>query len=229
MRPYKGVETLLPAVAGCHEIELVLVGDGDHLNHYRLLAGDLGATNVQFLGRVGDEELLEVYDRSDVIVLPSLTRAEAFGLVALEGMAAGCVPVVSDLPGVRDLVSRTGVVVPPGDVARLRAALLELAHSRPRLEQLSRAARRRAEGLGWDACVTRYEQALLAAVGAWQDGRATPAPPPDERDAPPGAPGRPVPHQAAGPPPGASRRAPGARPQPSPSMNGQVRSRGRSG
>ncbi|WP_153040208.1 glycosyltransferase family 4 protein [Actinoplanes sp. TFC3] len=164
MRPYKGVETLLPAVSGCHEIELALVGSGDHLTEYRLLAADLAGTNVQFLGRLSDQDLTHAYDRSDVVVLPSVTKAEAFGLVVLEGMAAGCVPVVSDLPGVRDLVARTGVVVPPGDRERLRAALLSLAADGARLNQLSRAARRRAEGLGWDTCVSLYEQALLSTL-----------------------------------------------------------------
>ncbi|AGL17163.1 glycosyltransferase family 4 protein [Actinoplanes sp. N902-109] len=164
MRPYKGVEALLPAVAGCHGIELVLIGAGDHLRDYQLLAADLGTTNVQFLGRVPDAELTARYDDSDVVVLPSVTKAEAFGLVVLEGMAAGCVPVVTDLPGVRDLVDRTGIVVPPGDVGRLRSALLGLAGDRIRLDQLSRAARRRAEGLGWDTCVDRYEEALVSAA-----------------------------------------------------------------
>ena len=173
MRPYKGVELLLTAVADCNDIELVLVGGGDKLCDYRLLAADLGGANVQFLGRVSDEDLLVQYDHSDVVALPSVTRAEAFGLVVLEGMAAGCVPVVSDLPGVRDLVSRTGVVVPPRNGQRLRAALLGLAADRARLEQLSRAARRRAEGLGWDTCVARYEEAFFAALGV-DPARSTP-------------------------------------------------------
>jgi rhamnosyl/mannosyltransferase len=189
MRPYKGVESLLAAVAGRSDIELSLVGSGDHLGDYQLLAADLGAGNVQFLGRLPDEQLVEQYNRSDVIVLPSVTRAEAFGLVVLEGMAAGCVPVVSDLPGVRDLVSRTGVVVPPRDVPRLRAALLDLAADRMRLEYLSRAARRRAEGLGWDTCVARYEEALLTAVGApcAEPGSVAPVPPPASSNGKPSA------------------------------------------
>jgi glycosyltransferase involved in cell wall biosynthesis len=189
MRPYKGVESLLAAVAGRSDIELSLVGSGDHLGDYQVLAADLGASNVQFLGRLPDEQLVEQYNRSDVIVLPSVTRAEAFGLVVLEGMAAGCVPVVSDLPGVRDLVSRTGVVVPPRDVPRLRAALLDLAADRTRLEYLSRAARRRAEGLGWDTCVARYEEALLTAVGApcADVGSVAPAPPPASSNGKPSA------------------------------------------
>jgi len=171
MRPYKGVEWLLPAVAGRHEIELTLVGGGPRLREYQLLATNLGCNNVRFVGRLSDERLRAEYDRSDVIVLPSVTKAEAFGLVVLEGMAAGCVPVVSDLPGVRDLVSRTGVVVPARDVSALRAALLGLASDGMRLERLCRAARRRAEELNWDTCVDRYEDVLTDAV------RTTHAPP----------------------------------------------------
>jgi rhamnosyl/mannosyltransferase len=234
MRPYKGVESLLSAVVGCHELELNLVGSGDHLSEYRLLSADLGCTNVQFLGQVSDDDLLEQYDRSDVIVLPSITKAEAFGLVALEGMAAGCVPVVSDLPGVRDLVSRTGVVVPPGDVDRLRTALLQLAEDRARLEQLSRAARRRAEGLGWDACVARYEEALFAAIGRPSGGWDPPPGVPGNVVAEPGLDrGRRIPgarfHPDPEPEPRPVAMPAGARSQPTPAMNGRVRSRGGSG
>ncbi|GEL18868.1 glycosyltransferase [Pseudonocardia asaccharolytica] len=164
MRPYKGLEWLLPAVAGQPGIELTLVGDGRHRQDYERLAADLNASNVRFLGRVPDEALHHEYDRNDVVVLPSVTQAEAFGLVVLEGMASGCVPVVSDLPGVRDVVADAGTVVPPRDENVLRAALLDLAADRARLRHLGRLARRRAEGLGWDTCVERYEDALFDAV-----------------------------------------------------------------
>jgi glycosyltransferase involved in cell wall biosynthesis len=97
-------------------------------------------------------------------VLPSVTQAEAFGLVVLEGMAAGCVPVVSDLPGVRDVVAEAGVVGRPRDVAALRTALLELAADEERREHLARLARKRAESLSWDACVDGYEDALREVV-----------------------------------------------------------------
>jgi rhamnosyl/mannosyltransferase len=162
MRPYKGLEWLIPAVAGRPGLELTLIGDGAHRADYELLAGS--AENVLFTGRVTDEDLHRAYDTHDVVVLPSVTQAEAFGLVVLEGMAAGCVPVVSDLPGVRDLVADTGPVVPTRDVAALAAALDGLAADRPRLAALGHRARRRAEGLGWDTCVERYEAAMIATV-----------------------------------------------------------------
>ncbi|MEJ2870561.1 glycosyltransferase [Actinomycetospora sp. OC33-EN08] len=164
MRPYKGLEWLIPAVAGRADLALTLIGDGAHRADYERLAGT--SDNVLFLGRVSDDDLHRAYDTHDVVVLPSVTQAEAFGLVVLEGMAAGCVPVVSDLPGVRDLVDTTGVVVPTRDADALGAALSGLAADRTRLGVLSRRARRRAEGLGWDACVERYEAAVTATLRA---------------------------------------------------------------
>ncbi|GAA0920556.1 glycosyltransferase [Pseudonocardia zijingensis] len=164
MRGYKGVDRLIGAVAGRSEIELTLIGDGPERAEYEQLAADLGGGNVRFLGRVPDEVLHAEYDRNDVVVLPSVTKAEAYGLVTLEGMAAACVPVVSDLPGVRDLAQDVGLVVPPGDEAALREALLGLATDHARRKELSGLARRKAEGLSWDNCVGQYERALLDAA-----------------------------------------------------------------
>jgi glycosyltransferase involved in cell wall biosynthesis len=161
MRTYKGLEFLLPAVAGCPDLALTLVGDGPRRRTYEETAARIGAGNVRFLGRVPDAVLHAEYDAADVVVLPSVTQAEAFGLVVLEGMAAGCVPVVSDLPGVRDVVGDAGVVVAPRDATALRAALVELATDGDHREHLGRLARKRAESLSWDACVDAYEDALL--------------------------------------------------------------------
>lgn len=158
MRPYKGLDWLIPAVAGQAGLELTLIGDGPGRAGYERLAG--GAGNVTFAGRVDDDELAAAFDRHDVVVLCSVTPAEAFGLVVLEGMAAGCVPVVTDLPGVRDLPGEAGIVVPLRDSAALRAAFESLAADPARLRALSRRARRRAEGLDWESCVERYEVVL---------------------------------------------------------------------
>lgn len=162
MRPYKGLEWLIPAVAGQDGIELTLIGDGPHRADYQRLAA--GAGNIRFAGRVSDAELHAAYDTADVITLPSVTQAEAFGLVVLEGMMAGAVPVVSDLPGVRDLAAGPGTVVPARDIDSLRAALRELADNRTLLAARSALARAKAETLTWDSCIQRYEDALYTAL-----------------------------------------------------------------
>ncbi|HEY6422189.1 MAG TPA: glycosyltransferase [Pseudonocardiaceae bacterium] len=176
MRGYKGVDWLIRAVAGQSVIELTLIGNGPQRAEYEQLAAKLGADNVRFLGRVSDEELHAEYDRNDVVVLPSVTQAEAYGLVTVEGMAAGCVPVVSDLPGVRDVVEGVGLVVPPRDEVALRDALLGLAADHTRRKVLGRLARRKAEGMTWDNCIDQYETALLDAVAARRTGPSRPEP-----------------------------------------------------
>ena len=164
MRPYKGVDTLLSAVAGQPWLQLTLVGSGSELGRYRRLAERLSATNARFLGRLPDEKLQEQYESNDAVVLPSVTCAEAFGLVLLEGMAAGCVPVASDLPGVRDVAGPTGYLVPPGDPYALREALRGLVCDIARLEELQTASWLAAQTLSWERCVASYEGVLLDAV-----------------------------------------------------------------
>ena len=100
------------------------------------------------------------------MVLPSVTRAEAFGLVLLEGMANGCVPVASDLPGVRDVAGPTGLVVRPGEAKALRDAFSQLAREPKRLDQLKFASRRAAQALSWERCVASYEQLFVDTVRA---------------------------------------------------------------
>lgn len=164
MRPYKGLGNLLVAVAGDPRIHLTIVGSGPHEAAYREQTRTLRAQNVEFLGRVPDDRLSQLYLESDSIVLPSVSRGEAFGLVLLEGMAAGCVPVASDLPGVRDVAGPTGVLVPPGDVSALRHALVELAQDPDRTRRLGHESRRRAVDMGWARVTEGYERVFRQAV-----------------------------------------------------------------
>ncbi len=190
MRPYKGVEVLLEATATLPEVELTLVGNGGHLREYQQAARDRGAVNVKFLGRLPDDMLRAEYAASDVIVLPSTTHAEAFGLVVLEGMASGCVPVVSNLPGVRDLADGTGLVVPSGDPYELRRALAFLAADRERLTRMQAQARARAVELSWTRCVDRYEEVFRTVARRGAPTRDLPAAVVAERVPEPAAPGR---------------------------------------
>ncbi|MEM2514608.1 MAG: glycosyltransferase family 4 protein [Candidatus Bathyarchaeia archaeon] len=126
MRPYKGLKILLKAIKGIDNLTLNIIGEGPDRHKYEKYAKKLGLKKTYFHGFVSDENLIKHYLSSDVLVLPSISRNEAFGLVTLEAAAAGCVVIASDLPGVRDVVGEFGILIKPGDAKSLREALLAL-------------------------------------------------------------------------------------------------------
>ena len=155
-RRYKGMAVAVRAVVGQPELELTLVGQGPVLSSV-LQQIPSSSTNVRHSGRVSDGDLGQVMREHDVILLPSRTRAEAFGIVLLEGMASGCVPVASSLPGVREVVGTVGLTTKPGDEESVRNALLSLARDPEEVDRLRKAAVVWAESFTWERTVDAYE------------------------------------------------------------------------
>ena len=168
LRPYKGLAHLLRAVSGAAELELTIIGDGPMRAELEFRVRQEHLDNVRLLGRVQDDELARAYANADVVVLPSTTTAEAFGIVLIEGMRAGCVPVASDLPGVRTVAGPTGILVQPNDAAHLRTALRDLALDPARLRRLSEASQERGRAQGVDKMVENYDEVLRQAAGRFR-------------------------------------------------------------
>ncbi len=104
---HKGLEYFVRAANYLKEenVKFLLVGTGDFRSELEDIIEREGVEDkVMFAGRVPNEVLPNYYAATDIFVLPSVSRLEAFGIVALEAMAS-CVPViVSDIPGVRDVI-----------------------------------------------------------------------------------------------------------------------------
>ncbi len=90
-------------------------------------------------------ELLALYAQADVFVLP--TRAEAFGIAAVEAAASGLPVIATRVGGLVDIVrdGQTGFLLPPNDVIGLHDRLCLLAQDPARRRQMGRAARQHAE------------------------------------------------------------------------------------
>lgn len=102
---HKGIEHFIEAARYLPDVQFLVAGEGTHLESMEHLAQRLGvADRVRFLGRISQESLPKVYAVCDVFVLPSVSRLEAFGIVALEAMATGKPVVVADIPGVREVI-----------------------------------------------------------------------------------------------------------------------------
>jgi glycosyltransferase involved in cell wall biosynthesis len=89
-----GVQKILELIADCSLFEITVVGSGELRTELIVKYG----RRVRFLERVSDSELLNLYQASDIMILPSLDY-EGFGLVILEAMSAGCPILVSKTSG----------------------------------------------------------------------------------------------------------------------------------
>ena len=145
----KGQDVLLaawPAIRrSCPRARLALVGDGDRAAALR----SLRPPGVTFAGAVDD--VRDWLAAADVVVLPS--RWEGLSLTVLEALATGRSVVVSDIPGLREVVScEVGARVPPGDARALAAAVsLRLLPCGPARDEGEAAARHAA---GFDMRLT---------------------------------------------------------------------------
>lgn len=110
---------------------LCIGGKGELESSLKALVSDLNLNHrISFLGFIADKDLPELYAKSGIFILSSITKNEAFGLVQIEAMSHG-VPVVScsiEGSGV-DWVNQngySGIVVPPKDPKALAQAVLEI-------------------------------------------------------------------------------------------------------
>lgn len=165
--PYKGVAVLLDALAQAPQVTVDIVGEGPLEGELRAQAARLGiASRVRFLGEMDGRGIAGLLASARALVLPSIDRSEAFGLVQLEAMASGVAVVCSDLPtGVREvgLPGVTCLHVPPGDSGALAVALGDLWASADLATRLGTAGRLR-------FCEQFTREVMVARMVTWYEG-----------------------------------------------------------
>jgi glycosyltransferase involved in cell wall biosynthesis len=144
----KGLDQLVRMMGGLRErnVRLVIIGDGPLKPELEKQAADLGvADSVTFAGFVSAEDKVAILSASDLYV--STSQHEGFGLVYLEGMAAGLPVICYDFGGQTDFLEHdvTGGLISLND----EAAFAECVHRYLDSESLRQQAR--------DACLSRVE------------------------------------------------------------------------
>ncbi|MCU1308722.1 MAG: glycosyl transferase group 1 [Acidobacteriaceae bacterium] len=123
---YKGVDTLLKAVAICQQgglqVKAHLLGDGRSRPQFEDMARDLGISQyVQFHGQVpAGKAVFEFLDFIDIFVMPS--RTEGLPRAMVEAMARGCPCIGSAVGGIPELLAPEALI-PPSDERQLAAAI----------------------------------------------------------------------------------------------------------
>ena len=140
-----------------------IIGDGPETPALKLLTAELGLSEqVSFLGAMREGRGREIA-RHKVMVVPSIW-AEPFGVVALEGLAAGCAVVASAGGGLPDAVGPCGLLFPNGDAKAMAAALKELLTSEAQRERLLADRERHLEQFLPEHVARRYLDVFEAAL-----------------------------------------------------------------
>lgn len=151
---FKGLENLLKAFnivikdTKLSSAILKVVGRGNLLLYYKNCVRDLGLEkSVKFYENVGNSKLVDFYNYSDCLVLPSINKGEAFGLVLLEAMACSRPVITSNLPGVRSVFKngREGLIARPGDINDLANKIKTILSDKKLAEKMGLAGRKLVE------------------------------------------------------------------------------------
>jgi glycosyltransferase involved in cell wall biosynthesis len=169
----KGIDVLLQAMVLLRDdcrLDLVVAGRGPESPALQALAAELGiAREVHFLGQTAGQQKLWLLQNGLCTIVPSRTW-EAFGVVALESLAAGRPVIASRLPGLADLIEpgRTGLLVPPESPPGLAMAIREVAQNPARADEWGRNAQRFVEDYDWRTIAVQHIDLFRELIGKKQ-------------------------------------------------------------
>jgi glycosyltransferase involved in cell wall biosynthesis len=166
----KGFGPLVEAAAGLPGVHVAIAGAGDLQEALARRIAETAAP-VRLVGPLDRAAVARALGAADVVAVPSVVdragNVDGLPNTLLEAMAAGRAVVASRVAGIPDVVEDgvNGLLVPPGDVAALRAALARLAGDDALRERLGAAARDTAlRRHGWDRAGRRFEECYAEAA-----------------------------------------------------------------
>ncbi|MBB5022584.1 glycosyltransferase [Desulfurispira natronophila] len=139
---YKGLSYLVQATTHLTADHVIIIaGDGPQRSKLENLASELGVQNtVFFAGKLSDTERWAFLHSCEALVLPSVERSEAFGIVQVEAMACGKPVISTDIKhsgvGWVNKNNVTGLVVPPKDPKSLAKAIQTVTQDKKRYNQM---------------------------------------------------------------------------------------------
>jgi len=153
LKKYKRVDIVIKAFAGLNvpEARLEIAGTGDYRAALEGLVKSLDLEErVRFLGFIPEDEKVHLLRRAWASVLAS--PKEGWGISNLEAAACGTPVIAANSPGIRESVidGETGFLVPQNDPEAMTAAMRGIVQSPDLVDVLGKAARKFAEGFGWD-------------------------------------------------------------------------------
>lgn len=166
--PRKGLGVLLDAWTGLdRDATLWVASDGPETEALQARR----TSDVEWLGRISEPEKLSRLRGATIFCSPALGQ-ESFGIVLLEGMAAGTAVLASDIPGYRNVAhdGEDAVLVPPDDPDALRAALRRLLDSESLRAGLEATAAEHVTDFSLARLAERYVEVYEQAIAIGESG-----------------------------------------------------------
>lgn len=154
LHPWKRVDLVVRAMAKVKApVKLKIVGVGEAETQLRQLAG--ADSRIEFLGRVGDAELRELY--ANALAVPFTPKREDYGYITLEAFASGKPVLTCSDSGEAAVLVRDGVngLVCDPDPTALAEAIERVAADREWARRMGEAGRQWVEGLSWEKIAAR--------------------------------------------------------------------------
>lgn len=145
--PEKDFETLLKGISAVwergYELDIAILGDGDDVNLVKSWAEKYDEKHIRITGEVTRTTVWRAFQEADLTASASIR--EGFGVAVAEAMAAGAVPVVTNIPAHREVIGDVGDLFPIGEAQLFADKLGGLLDEEDLLSKESKAARERAK------------------------------------------------------------------------------------
>ncbi len=165
LRAWKGVHFSIQAMkeitAQIPEAQLAIIGTGPYESELKKLASKLGLDrNIQFLGRISEEEKMEWVSRAHILTKTS--GREGWGIDVIEANACLTPAVGWRVDGTKDSIQdqKTGFLIPFGDISALAQTVIRLLKDIPLRNKMGKDARKFCENLTWELSASQIEEIL---------------------------------------------------------------------
>jgi glycosyltransferase involved in cell wall biosynthesis/putative flippase GtrA len=169
LTPWKGVDGLIKILPKIRSkfgaVKLVVLGEGGELPKLKLLAEESGvAGEVEFLGKIEHERILNYYQAADLFILN--TNYEGLSHTLLEVMKAGVPLVATKVGGNPEVISdgQEGILVKYNDLAALAEAVTRILDNPDLAKALTAKAKAKLRAFSWPKAVERTAEALRSAA-----------------------------------------------------------------
>jgi glycosyltransferase involved in cell wall biosynthesis len=161
---WKGIDYLIKAMAIVIKhrphAKLQLIGGGDAVEYYRKQAKELNIENSLLTpGPQYNNDLVDAYGKTTMVVLPSISDSEAFSVALVEAMASGRPIIGTKIGGTPQVINdeKDGLLVPAKNPEALALAIERILSNHGFAQQLGDAGALKAQGFTWDIQISKYK------------------------------------------------------------------------